>query len=146
MIELFAALILVTLVFVSVVVTALSSEKRNDVRERISKDLLTVEELEVLKKYAMMFGIYNDADDINTEQLLELGRKLESHLGTETVEEIVYVIKYSHRRTISLKSEGLQHRMSNMIKENKLIAIPSFVRLVSTETIGGDRDGEPNII
>jgi hypothetical protein len=110
--------------------------------------ILTLEEINAVKRYAAIFGVGNDSHEIDNIQLLELGRKVKGLIGDEKVEELAELAQsgeplrtYVVLSTNDIKSE--HHRMNKMLNACELITVPSFV--VINEIRGGDRGGEEAI-
>jgi hypothetical protein len=150
---------LFTLVFLLSVVAALTTvyavsfslaDKAKTIKaQRITNAArtLTLEEIELLKKYAELFGIGNDAHDLSIEQLLEMGKQMEATLGY-TAEELEVFVQAAYYQYItiapSMDSRGKHHCLNNLMSSHSIIG--SLSSFVSTKKIfGGDKDGEPTI-
>jgi hypothetical protein len=110
--------------------------------------ILTLEEINAVKRYAAIFGVGNDSHEIDNIQLLELGQKVKGLIGDEKVEELVELVQSGEplRNYVVLSTNDMRsehHRMNKMLNACELITVPSFV--VINEIRGGDRGGEEAI-
>jgi hypothetical protein len=122
---------------------------KKDIKEARIKKMFSSEELAEAKRYAVMFGLANDALDIDIEEILKMGRKLESYIGSERLTEIHEVIVQSKVRQYfyqSDKQNGIQRRLHIMLKATKLVAASWITGLIRNiiKALGGDRNGEPS--
>lgn len=102
----------------------------------------TPEEIEKIKEYAIMFGVDASMSTVNTEEMLEYGRKLEEQFGTDMVDMVIraskkFVNQLSHVKTSVTSS----HKVTHIISIAKLIVTQDEM-INMFRVRGGDRNGE----
>lgn len=115
---------------------------------KVVRHILSVEEMEEAKKYAAMFGLDNDAVNVDVLQLLEIGRKYKEHLGEETIEHIVEQHVQHHnsiRKTIATHANARRHHVNQVVREHSMIIVFRFTTVFTKTISGGNKDGEPTI-
>lgn len=114
----------------------------------IVQKFLSVDEMKLARKYAVIFGLDSEEFDIDFTAVLEMGQKCESYLGSDKLEEIHDAIvqevmnRYFYRNS---ESKGIHHQINMMIKSNDLVATPVFIAVVTKTLTGGNKDAEPSI-
>jgi hypothetical protein len=122
--------------------------------DNIVRRIRTDEENELVKKYAAMFGLDNEAHEINVAELIEMGRKYEEYLGSDVIDSIAeqhvnfYASMCSRKpaATGRVINKPRRHRINKMIKRREILAhITCLAHTVFIQIItGGNKDGEPS--
>jgi hypothetical protein len=115
------------------------------------KTLHNLEDFEEARRYAAIFGLTNDAHDLNIQELLEMGRKYEAFLGSEAIDNIVeqHEAFYAPCNTVNIKERinARRHYVNRVVKESNIVAhINGLAHTIFIQIItGGNKDGEPSI-
>lgn len=116
--------------------------------DKVKQRFINKDEMELAKRYVAMFGLDSDELDVDIAVVLEMGRKYESYLGRDKIEEIHAAIaqakmdRYFYQNP---ESRGVHHRINMVIKSSGLITAPSLVAVSTKITTGGNEDAEPSI-
>lgn len=143
-------IILVLIALPFVIVSAISIKKIFQI-ESVSEAvrILTVQELELVKKYSALFGIDNEAHNVDVEQILEMGRKYEDYLGTETMDSLFEQHQSHHCNTmqenIALYMNVRRCHVNRVMREHSMSVAIGFTTVFTKTISGGTKDGEPTI-
>ena len=138
-ITLFAAWGITTLVMAEKVIAPVVMER-----------ILSKQEHELVKKYAAMFGLDNEAHDLDVNELIEIGRKYEEYLGSDVIisiaEQHVNHHRYTMHSNIARHMNARRHHVNQVINERNILThITCLAHTVFIQIItGGNKDGEPS--
>jgi hypothetical protein len=149
----FLMIILSLVPIISIVLPAACLIASNDV-ERVVKQILSAQELEEAMEYASMFGLDNEAVDVDYLELIRVGRKYKAELGAEAIERIARKHREHHNDSNHITMQdnivrhaySRRHHVNQVVKECSIIGHMNIANIVFTKMItGGSRDEEQNI-
>jgi hypothetical protein len=143
------ATLIAALVFTLVVtgfVTLVTYFIKNEKAEQVVGHIFSTHDLEEAKKYAELFGLDNTVE-VNIEELLEMGRKMEAYLGSDKTDELYATVirakmdRYCYQYP---ESRSIHHRINIMMRAHNLVSTTwasVFIHSI-IKSVGGGRNDE----